>query len=95
MNVPRRLVFGGNKQMKRRFSIGLGIILCLALILSCGGPQDKKMKFFNKGKNFYNQGNYVKAALEFKNAVQIDPQFYEAFYMLGMVELQKTDLKRA
>jgi len=81
--------------MKRSLSFVSGIILCATLILSCGNPQDKKMKFFNKGNYLYHQGNYIKAALEFKNAVQIDPQFSEAFYMLGMVELQKKDLKRA
>jgi tetratricopeptide (TPR) repeat protein len=81
--------------MKKSLPFFSGIILCIILILSCSNPQDKKMKFFNKGKHLYHQGNYIKAALEFKNAVQIDPQFSEAFYMLGMVELQKKDMKRA
>jgi tetratricopeptide (TPR) repeat protein len=54
-------------------------------VLSCGGPEEKKMKFFNKGKSLYEKGDYVKASLEFKNALQIDPKFSQAYYMLGMV----------
>ncbi len=58
------------------------------LMAGCGGPEQKKMKFFNRGKALYEKGDLVKAKLEFKNAIQIDPKFAEAYYMLGMVDVK-------
>ncbi|MCU7944118.1 MAG: tetratricopeptide repeat protein [Candidatus Thiodiazotropha sp. (ex Cardiolucina cf. quadrata)] len=34
----------------------------------------------------YNQGNYTKARLEFKNVLQIDPKDANAYYMFGRIE---------
>ena len=53
------------------------------------------MKFFNKGKALYEKGEYLKSALEFKNAIQIDPKFADAYYMLGQVELHKSNPRGA
>ena len=39
------------------------------------GPKEKKLKFYNKGKELYEKGDYVKAKLEIKNAIQIDPKY--------------------
>ncbi|MDH3886055.1 MAG: tetratricopeptide repeat protein, partial [Desulfobacterales bacterium] len=71
-------------------------ILCIALALTgCGSPEEKKMKFFSKGQALYEEGDYVKARLEFKNALQIDPKFADGYYMLGLVEQRAGNLKNA
>ncbi|GAM10708.1 transmembrane and TPR repeat-containing protein 1 [Geobacter sp. OR-1] len=68
-------------------------MICLAgtvgVILACSGPDEKKLKFFNKAKSLYDKGDLVKAALELKNAIQIDPKYADAHYLLGLVELKK------
>jgi len=66
------------------------VFFCLALLLvmGCSGPEEKKLKFFNKGKALYEKGQMVEAKLEFKNAIQIDPKYADAYYMLGMLELR-------
>ncbi len=69
--------------------------LALTLIAGCSGPEEKKMKFFNKGKALYEKGKIAEARLEFKNAVQIDPKYAEAYYMLGMVELRTDNISGA
>ncbi len=71
------------------------LVLASVQMLCCGGPEAKKMKFFNKGKARYEQGEYVKAGLEFKNALQIDPKFAEGYYMLGLTELRQREFKKA
>jgi Flp pilus assembly protein TadD len=53
------------------------------------------MKFYEKGKAFYDKADYVRAGLEFKNAIQIDPKFAEARYMLGMANLQQGNVRGA
>jgi tetratricopeptide (TPR) repeat protein len=80
----------GNHKVKRMLGI-FGVLL----LISCSGPEAKKMKFFGKGKDLYEKGELVKAKLEFKNAVQIDPKFADAFRMLGMIALKEGNIKAA
>jgi tetratricopeptide (TPR) repeat protein len=72
-----------------------GIILLGLTLAACGGPEEKKMKFFDNGKRLYRQGEYVKARLEFKNTLQIDPKFADGYFMLGNVEQKTGNLKQA
>ena len=71
--------------MKRKFMVGLSLLLVVALCSACASKEEKKLKFFNRGQTFYENGDYVKAELEFKNALQIDPKYADAYYMLGRV----------
>ncbi|MBW1723228.1 MAG: tetratricopeptide repeat protein [Deltaproteobacteria bacterium] len=76
-------------------AIALFLVISLALFSSCSGPEEKKMKFFERGKALYEKGDYVRARLEFKNALQVDPEFAQGFYMLGMAELKQKNWKKA
>ena len=81
--------------MNNRMNRFTALILLLALvhISACSTPEEKKMKYYEKGKQLYEQGDYTNARLELKNAVQIDPKYAEAFYMLGMVELKNGNIR--
>jgi len=81
--------------LRRKPGVMLTICLIALLAAGCGGPDQKKMKFYNKGKALYEKGDYVKAKLEFKNAAQIDPNFADAYYMLGLTALRTGDLNGA
>jgi tetratricopeptide (TPR) repeat protein len=69
------------------------VLLALLLLAGCGGPEQKKAKFLGKGQQFYDKGDYVKAGLELKNALQIDPKFSQAHYLMGMVEVKRGNLR--
>ncbi len=81
--------------MKRQLKVILLFVILTMLVAGCGGPDQKKMKFYNKGKALYEKGDYVKAKLEFKNAVQIDPNFADAYYMLGLTAFRTGNLNEA
>ncbi len=81
--------------IKRRMFTGIMMIMIIALLAACGGPEQKKIKFYNKGKALYEKGDYVKARLELKNALQIDIKYADAFYMLGMIALKSEDPRGA
>jgi Tfp pilus assembly protein PilF len=37
-------------------------------------PQIAKRKYFEKGVRYYERGKYREAAIEYQNAIQIDPR---------------------
>lgn len=72
----------------------VALLAALALI-GCSDPATKKVKFLEKGQGLYEKADYTKARLELKNALQIDPNWAEPYYWLGMVELKSNELKKA
>lgn len=71
------------------------LVMILTLVVSCSSPDEKKRKFLDKGKSLYDQGDYVRARLEFKNAAQIDPRYPDAYHWLGMSYLKDNQYKIA
>jgi tetratricopeptide (TPR) repeat protein len=74
-----------------------GVILSVLMLLGmgCSSPEDKKQAFMQKGDQLYAQKEYVKARLEYRNAIQIDPEFAPAYYQLGKTELALDNVRRA
>lgn len=73
----------------------LVVIVLIQLLSSCGGAEDRKASYFKRGMELYEQGNYVKAKLEFKNVLQIDPKDAEAHYMFGQIMEKEQDWRKA
>jgi Tfp pilus assembly protein PilF len=71
----------------KSFTKILAVCFCLFLI-SCGFSDHLKNRHIKRGESFFVKGNYAKAREEFKYALQIDPQFSKAFYLLGQVALK-------
>src|SRR5437773_7418763 len=76
-----------------RFILTAGILL--SMLASCDGKQDREAAYLERGKAQYSQGNFTKAALEFRNALQIDPTAIEGQYYLGLIAERTGDLAAA
>ncbi len=81
--------------MKNKFLNFVCIILLATLLASCDGENARKAKYYEKGKTYYEQGNYEKAKIELKNVLQIDPKFADAHYLFGEVEEKNKNLRGA
>lgn len=55
----------------------------MVTLAACGGAEERKAAYREKGQALYDAGDYEKARLEFKNVLQIDPKDIPARYMLG------------
>jgi len=67
----------------------------VASLLACGGAEERKLKYLEKGKAYLEDKNYDKARIEFKNVLQIDPKYAEAYYFLGQLDEKRRELSKA
>ena len=70
---------------KRIILRNLGIAVLTAALAACNGAEDRKAKYFAEGKQLFEEGNYDKALLAFKNVQQIDPKYWENHYYIAEV----------
>lgn len=68
--------------------------LC-SLLSACEKPEEKEARYLKRGNALYEQGNYAKARLEYKNAEQVMPTDAEPRYRLGLVDEAEGDPRNA
>jgi len=76
-----------------RHSSALRLILALALIttffVGCSrDPNVRKQKYFESGQRYFDKGQYREAAIQYKNAIQIDSTYGNAHYGLAQALLK-------
>ena len=84
--------------MKYRSRNLLYAVVLLAGLMLPGchrNPQVAKQTYFDKGTQYFQQGKYNEAAIEFQNALQIDPDFADAHYQLAQCYLKRGSLRQA
>ncbi len=69
--------------------------ILMVSLMACGGKEERKQAYLEKGKAYLAEKNYEKAKIEFKNVVQIDPKFAEVFYYMGLLEEKNKEFGKA
>jgi len=54
-------------------------------------PNIRKQKYLESGDRYFDKGKYHEAAIQYSNAVQLDPRFAQAHYKLGETYLKLDD----
>lgn len=60
--------------------------LAALMLVGCGGAEDRKAKYLERGKAYIAEENWAKAKVEIKNVLQIDPKSAEAYFLYAKVE---------
>lgn len=84
--------------MKQLFSglIKTALVSAIAVaLISCGGAEERKVKYLEKGKAYIEEQNFEKAKIEIKNVLQIDPKFAEAHFFMGQINEQEKEYRKA
>ncbi len=78
-----------------RFSC-LSITLLVAVsLVACGGAADRKARHLENGREFFAASNFEKARVEFRNALQVDPNDAEARFLHGRALEKLGNLREA
>ncbi|HED00461.1 MAG TPA: tetratricopeptide repeat protein [Proteobacteria bacterium] len=83
------------KKRLRVYIVAIIVLSLLGLVVSCSSVEEKRAKFFNRGKELFEKKDYAKARVEFKNAIQVDPKFADAYYWLGKAEFALQNVRGA
>lgn len=83
------------KKRSRVYLVAIIVLSVLGLVVSCSSVEEKRTKFFDRGKEFFEKKDYANARVEFKNAIQVDPKFADAYYWLGRTELALENVRGA
>jgi tetratricopeptide (TPR) repeat protein len=78
--------------MKRRIGLALSVTLSVVgslLLSSCfRDPNLAKQKYLQSGESYFDKGEYGRASIQFRKALQIDHQYAEAYYRLGLTDVK-------
>ena len=78
------------------FRIALVLSLVVTAFVGCSrDPNVRKQKYFQSGMKYFDQGKYPEAAIQFTNAIHIDPSFADAHYQLAQTYLKTQQPMRA
>jgi cellulose synthase operon protein C len=81
---------------RRQVHTAILLITAALLLGACtGDPQKAKDKYLAAGEKHMKQKQYGDAAVEFRNAIRIDPRFAEAYYQLAQADLAQRDWQGA
>jgi tetratricopeptide (TPR) repeat protein len=76
----------------------IGTFLLALLICAAGCSRDpnvRKQKYMESGNKYYEQGKFAEAAIQFANAVQVDPNFADAHYRLAETYARRQQWQQA
>jgi tetratricopeptide (TPR) repeat protein len=76
-----------NKSTWKKAGLVIVALLVIFSFCSCSSMEQKRAKFMDDGKASFAKGDYVTARLQFKNALQLDPELAEGYLWLGKTEL--------
>lgn len=73
----------------------LVVALTAIMLVGCGGKEERKAKYLERGKAFIAEENWDKARVEIKNVLQIDPKDAQAYYLMGRVDEKNQEWAKA
>lgn len=70
-------------------------IAAMLLLAACDSPEEREAAYLKSGKELYESGELSKAAIEFRNALKINPTGVEAKYFTALIYEKKGNVARA
>ena len=78
-----------------RFSATILVVLIAHTLVTGCSPEDRAQRYMERGVALYQEGDLVKARLEFQNVLQVDPKDAQAWLMLAKIAEQQEEWRSA
>ena len=67
---------------------GIGLVLAALLLGGCSrSPQQREARYMERARRLFEKKDYTRAALEYRNAIQVMPRDAKPYYQLGLTYL--------
>ena len=73
----------------------LGLLTCLLLVSCTRDPKVLRERCVANGNKYFKNGKYKQASILYRRALQLDPKYPEAYYRLGIADIELHDLGSA
>src|SRR5579872_6842372 len=73
----------------------IGVLFVVVCIAPFSGCRTSKQSYVSKGNKLFDGGKFADAALNYRSAIQKDPNYGEAYYRLGRAEIKEQKVKEA
>ena len=84
--------------MRNRYFVTAATALMAVLLVvatGCkGNPEKAKKKYLESGMSYVDKKQYDAAVIQFKKALQVDPNYADAHYQLGLALLRQGNDKK-
>src|SRR6516225_9241237 len=81
------------ESMRNRYLVTAATALMAVLLIvatGCkGNPEKAKKKYLESGMSYVDKKRYDAAVIQFKKALQVDPNYADAHYQLGLAILRQ------
>ena len=84
----------GRSKTTMKLIVIIVVAFSIIMLSACSSPEEKAKKFYDNGMSLFEKGDYAKANIEFRNALQIDPNMSEAIWGQILVAEKKNKPKR-
>ncbi|HRI39930.1 MAG TPA: tetratricopeptide repeat protein, partial [Nitrospira sp.] len=71
------------------------ILLAVITLTACGGPEERKAKYFARATEYMEAANYPKARVALRNVLKIDPKDADAYVLFARVEEKEKNWRNA
>lgn len=71
----------------------VALLLTILMLTGCSSPDQRAQTYYENGMKYLEQKDYVKAGIEFKNAIQLKKNLVGAWRGLLQIETQKNNLQ--
>src|SRR5262249_16294676 len=83
--------------MKKKYKVALGVIVAASLVayVTRDTPKQKEAKYIQRGNEYFEKEQYLKARIEYKNAAKLVPTDPEIAYRWGLVDEAEDEIRNA
>lgn len=84
----------GYRLKAQRWTLAMLAGVTMLVLVGCSSPEEKAQRFYQKGTQYLEGGDLIKARIEFQNALQINPNLVQALMGLATIAERNVEWQR-